>query len=211
VGIPFENSSIKHLRWIVPSKFNLALVKKIKTDEEVVLKLHDVKLDYETELNFLKVLNHLVDCRFVVKLIDAEVPIEGSQEQRYGIVLEVLGDNLHDYLSRKPHLNQKTRVALALNLVEAVAAIHRAGVAHCDLKPHQVCFTRNPGIELKLIDFDSACYIESFKPLDRFTVTYAAPEVIHAEAAGKLSTFIPTKGVDLWPLGLMLAQIFHSP
>ena len=210
LGLPFKNDKFKQKDWMIPSKFKIALAVNTTTKEDVVLKLYDVKHDYENELSYLQDLNKSDHARrFVVKLLGTEEPIDASTEQRYGIVLEVLGDNLHEYLSTSQHLNRQTRVALALNLVEAVDAIHRAGVAHCDLKPHQVCFTRRPGIELKLLGFDSARYIKSFEPLDRFTMMYAAPEVVRAAAAGKLSTLTPTKAVDLWALGLMLVQIFH--
>jgi len=208
VGKPYEKGSFIHMKWISPFKFNIALVEDTAIGKEVVLKLHDVKHDYENELGFLKYLNNSIARRFVVDLKGATEPSERSREVRYGIAMEVLGENLHDYLGQNPELNTHARVALALNLVEAVDAIHRAGVAHCDLKPHQVCLTK--GIGLKLVDFDSARYMnELFSPLDRFTKMYAAPEVVRAAEAGELSSFAPTKAIDLWPLGLILAQIFH--
>ena len=207
MGVPFKNDSYKHKNWFVPSKFNIALVEDAVTGKEVVLKLYDVKDDYENELGFLKDLNSSNARRFVVDLKGVTVPSEGSSEVRYGIAMEVLGENLHDFLSSKNDLKPQARITLSLNLVEAVQAIHRAKVAHCDLKPHEVCLS---GMELKLIDFDSARNTESFEPLDRFTTMYAAPEIVRAEAKGELSSFKPTKAIDLWPLGgLMLAQNFH--
>ena len=206
VGNPFENGSLIHESWITPSKFNVALAKDTATGKSVVLKLYDVKGEYDKELGFLRDLNNSNARRFVLDLKGATEPSEGCSEVRYGIAMEVLGENVHDYLSQNPELSTHARIALALNLVQAVQAIHQNGVAHCDLKPHQVCLTR--GIGLKLIDFDSARCIESFEPLDRFTTMYAAPEVVRAAAAGELSSLTPTKAIDLWPLGLMLAQIF---
>jgi len=172
-----------------------------------------VEDDYKNELGFLRDLNKSKEARdFVVDLMGDSVPSKGDSEVRYGIAMELLSENLNDFLKSKNSLTPQLRVALAVNLVKAVQAIHSAKVAHCDLKPHQVCL--HSGIELKLIDFDSARYIGSFKPLDRLTDMYAAPEVARAKAEGKLSTFSPTKAhdlkaIDLWPLGLMLAQIFH--
>ncbi len=63
---------------------------------------------------------------------------------------------------------------------EAVGAVHAAGVAHMDLKPHQFCFLKQSGIGLKLLDFDSARYIIGDKQIlgiDRFTEQFCSPEV----------------------------------
>ena len=209
MGIPFENTKFKHKCWVVSSKFNVALVEDTKTGKDVVLKLVESRTDYDHELGFLRYLNNSNASRFVVELKDSIEPIEGSSEQRYCIVMEELGDNLVDFLSNNPDLNKQNRIALALNLVQATEALHHAGVMHCDLKPHQLCLTRR-GIIFKLIDFDSARKArQPVAPLDRFTIMYTAPEVVRAAAAGELSSFVPTKGIDLWALGIMLAQIFH--
>ena len=205
-----EKSRFKHKHWVVPSKCNIALVTDTKSNEKVVLKLIKKKPEFSHELLFLQDLKTTNARKFVVKLKDYFEPSEGSSELRYCIVLERLGDNLHDYLRSNRDLDEPTCVALALNLVKAVEALHREGVIHGDLKPHQVCFTRQPGIALKLVDFDSARRMQlPVAPLDRLTPMYAAPEVVRADAEGKLPTFAPTRGVDSWPLGLMLAQIFH--
>jgi serine/threonine protein kinase len=213
---PYENGNeearYKHKFWLVPSKFNIALVTDTKNDKKVVLKLTANKPDFDHELEFLKALNNSIAGKFVVELKDSFVLSEGSSELRCCIVMERLGDNLHDFLSNNRDLNEPTRVALALELVKAVEALHRERVIHGDLKPHQLCFTRQPGIiALKLVDFDSARRMQlPVAPLDRLTPMYAAPEVVRADAEGYLSTFAPTRGVESWPLGLMLAQIFHS-
>jgi len=209
-GIPYGNTKFEHKEWKVPSKVNIAVV-RTKTGKKVVLKLTEVKPDYERELSFLECLNkNKMTSKFVVELKESIETIEGSNERRYCIVMEELGVNLHDYLEDHPELDHPTCIVLALNLIKAVQAVHRAGVIHGDLKPHQLCFTRQPGIALKLVDFDSACTVNEPLFWKRFTPMYAAPEVVRAAAKGAPSSFVPTKGVDLWPLGLMLAQIFHS-
>ena len=65
-------------------------------------------------------------------------------------------------------------------------------------------------LKLKVIDFDSARHVGSMVSMGSLTVAFAAPEVIRAEAEGTLSALVPSTAVDLWPLGLMLAQIFHD-
>jgi len=205
----YENPRFTHKRWLAPIKCNIALAEDTKSAKDVVLKLYDGRPDFDHELRFLEILSKKASS-FVVELKDSIEPCEGSSERRHCIVMEELAINLHEYLESHPQLDRHTRVALAHNLVKAIDALHQAKVIHGDLKPHQLCFTKQPGIiALKLIDFDSArSSQEPIAPLDRYTTMYAAPEVVRAAAACELPNLVPTKGVDLWPLGLMLAQIF---
>lgn len=115
---------------------------------------------------------------------------------------------------RLEHLSLDERLALFQCVVEAVAAAHRIGVLHKDLKPSNVLVEAN-GVEwrVRIADFGSARLLEPerLEALE-FTLTeslktdmptgthlYVAPEVL----AGGTSTVQS----DVYSLGLMLYQL----
>ena len=209
-GGPFGHKNFKHVGFVAASKVNILEAEDATTGKHVVLKLTYEKDDHTHELDFLKLLSKSAARDFVVELRGAEEPVEGSDEQRFCLVLEKLGQNLSDFLDAHRDLGEHERLSLGLNLVQAVQALHRAGVIHCDFKPQQVLLVGGGRLKLKVIDFDSARHVGSMVSMGSLTVAFAAPGVIRAEAEGTLSALVPSTAVDLWPLGLMLAQIFHD-
>ena len=91
--------------------------------------------------------------------------------------------------------------APAVQILECLRAIRKAGIIHCDLKPENVLLETGDGTSCKVIDFGSAsfenrqmyCYIQS-----RF---YRAPEVILRHSKY-------TCMVDMWSLGCLAAELF---
>lgn len=70
----------------------------------------------------------------VVRLLDAHVA-----DMPYFLALEYLeGESLRDRLQRDYALDMRTAVWIARQLAEALAAVHRAGFTHGDVKPENV-------------------------------------------------------------------------
>ncbi|KAF9230129.1 kinase-like domain-containing protein [Melanogaster broomeanus] len=89
--------------------------------------------------------------------------------------------------------------SVAEQLVEAVAFMHRHGVAHLDIKPQNVLIPVHGG-RLSIIDFSIAAFVRS--PQTRFegtvgTVGYMAPK-------SWLVTAHMTHPCDLWSCGKTL-------
>ena len=181
-GVPYSNSSYIHHGWVVRGKFNIAYVEQVATNKRAILKIIDKHSDFDRELSFLARLGKTLAADYVVELKDVLKPING--ELRFGLVEEPLGANLWDYLRQRPSLGELEKKTLALNVVNAVAALHSQRVVHGDFKPHQVCFVPNqPGFKVKLVDFDSAFSLDDENHrIDRYTLLYAAPEVHPASA-----------------------------
>lgn len=94
------------------------------------------------------------------------------------------------------------RVALLLQLLQALAYLHRRGVLHRDLKPDNVLITTTG--EVKVVDFGLA--IENPQGRDMAgTVAYMAPEILLGKPASTAS--------DLFAVGLMAYHILtgHYP
>ena len=110
------------------------------------------------------------------------------------------------------------RIEWFLQVVDAVAAAHRAGVLHKDLKPANVLVAKNgEGWQLRVADFGSGRLLEPRRLQDLgitrmgmtvsgampdragMTLLYLAPEVLAGEA--------PSLRSDVYALGLMLLQM----
>ena len=74
-------------------------------------------------------------------------------------------------------------------------------LVHCDLKPENILLKKIDSIQIKVIDFGSACF-EGFQVFQyiqsRF---YRSPEVI-------LGYSNYDSGIDMWSLGCICAELF---
>ncbi|KAF9079498.1 Cell cycle serine/threonine-protein kinase cdc5/MSD2 [Mortierella sp. AD031] len=84
-------------------------------------------------------------------------------------------------------------------LVAAVAAIHKAGILHRDLKPQNIMVSR--GFQLKIGDFGLSATAKMAKDQRGVwgTAGYVAPEIL----VGKEHT----TAMDIWPLGIIMHRM----
>ncbi|MCA9632559.1 MAG: protein kinase [Myxococcales bacterium] len=87
------------------------------------------------------------------------------------------------------------RIDLGLQLLEALAYLHRHGVLHRDVKPSNVLVTDDG--QLKLLDFGVAAMRDEI-PNFAGTLSYMAPEVYEHQ--------LPTEASDLFAVGVMLFE-----
>ncbi|CAL9077707.1 unnamed protein product [Musa acuminata var. zebrina] len=122
------------------------------------------------------------------------------------LVVELLdGPDLCDRIAARggTPFAEPEAAALVASLAEAVAACHRGGVAHRDVKPDNVLFDARG--RLKLADFGSAeCFVGDGGdrvPIKGIVGTpwYVAPEVVAGKAYGEK--------VDVWSLGVVMYML----
>jgi predicted Ser/Thr protein kinase len=125
----------------------------------------------------------------------------------YLVTRYVDGPSLHDRVRESGPLEGDDLRAVALGLVEAVIAVHRAGVLHRDVKPSNVLIEgRHDPV---LIDFGLAKVSDE----SRLTATgwlmgtpgYLAPEVLYGEEA------TPAADVHAWAATVVFAATGESP
>ncbi|MCB9766507.1 MAG: sigma 54-interacting transcriptional regulator [Alphaproteobacteria bacterium] len=91
----------------------------------------------------------------------------------------------------------RERVAIFGGLLQVTDYLHRRGLLHLDLKPHNILGSRDAGVTL--LDLGSARPLDGGPGEAGGTLGYAAPEVLAGQAAGVVS--------DIYSLGAILYEL----
>jgi non-specific serine/threonine protein kinase/serine/threonine-protein kinase len=134
----------------------------------------------------------------IARLLDAGSTQAG---QPYMVMEFVAGTTLTEY-ARRHALDLDARLALFLQVCEAVAFAHRHLIVHRDLKPQNI-LVREDG-RVALLDFGIARLMDGVAATratrtQRFTPQYAAPEQLAGDAE--------TTSTDVYALGLLLHEL----
>jgi serine/threonine protein phosphatase PrpC len=122
----------------------------------------------------------------------------GRQTCLYTVMPLYQGELLEGRLSRYPQMGLEEGRHIAIALARAVAALHRAGIIHRDIKPDNVILEGHGS--LKLIDLGVVRVpgLEEFPPENiPGTVAYMAPEMFAGEA-GNEATDVYALGVTMF-------------
>ena len=120
---------------------------------------------------------------YTASVVDADT----AGERPYIATEYVPAPSLAEAVTETGPLPARTVFALAGGLAEALAAIHRAGLVHRDVKPHNILLAPNGPV---VIDFGIAKGDESSLTTIGMTVGtpgYMAPEVLHGQDPGPRS------------------------
>src|SRR3954451_24683925 len=112
------------------------------------------------------------------------------------------GETLERRILRGPPFALLPGLEIATGLCKAVAALHRAGVVHRDIKPDNVIL--QPGGGVRLIDLGVARLpqVEEFDAADiPGTPSFMAPELLAGTSQGDERS-------DLYALGVTLFRLF---
>ena len=127
----------------------------------------------------------------------------GFDNDRLFIVMEhVPGTDLKQIIKKSGSLPADHASRLFIQACAGIGYAHRAGLVHCDIKPHNMLIT--PDHRLKVTDFGIARALASVKHDEQSQAIWGSPAYFSPEqAAGRA----PSPASDVYSLGIVLFEM----
>jgi serine/threonine-protein kinase len=130
----------------------------------------------------------------------------GVAEDQIYIVMEYIpGTDLKSLLRKRGRFTVEEAIPLIVQACAGIGYAHRAGLVHCDIKPHNMLVT--PDQRLKVTDFGIARALATIHPEERSEVVWGSPQYFSPEqAAGEA----PSPASDVYSLGVVLYEMLSG-
>lgn len=127
----------------------------------------------------------------------------GFDQNRLFIVMEyVPGSDLKEIIKAHAPLPIPQASRLFIQACAGIGYAHRAGLVHCDIKPHNMLVT--PDNRVKVTDFGIARALASVQPDEQTQAIWGSPAYFSPEqAAGRA----PSPASDVYSLGVVLFEM----
>jgi len=124
-----------------------------------------------------------------------------DQDQLYIVMEHIPGKDLKTLLRQRGRYSIEDAVSLMVQACAGVGYAHRAGLVHCDIKPHNFIVT--PDNRLKVTDFGIARALSTIMPDERADVVWGSPQYFSPEQA---TGEAPSPASDVYSLGIVLYE-----
>jgi serine/threonine-protein kinase len=125
-----------------------------------------------------------------------------DQDQLFIVMEYVPGTDLKEIIQRSGSLPLQQASRLFIQACAGIGYAHRAGLVHCDIKPHNMLIT--PDFRLKVTDFGIARALASVKYDEQTDAIWGSPAYFSPEqAAGRA----PSAASDVYSLGIVLFEM----
>lgn len=127
----------------------------------------------------------------------------GLDQGHLFIVMEYMsGTDLKTLTKQKERFTVPETLELMIQACGGIGYAHRAGLVHCDVKPHNLLVTHEG--RLKVTDFGIARALSTISPDERNEVVWGSPHYFSPEqAAGRP----PSPASDVYSLGIILYEM----
>lgn len=125
-----------------------------------------------------------------------------DQSQLFIVMEHVPGKDLKTLLRQRGRYSVEEAIPLVVQACAGIGYAHRAGLVHCDIKPHNMIVT--PDARLKVTDFGIARALSTILPDERADVVWGSPQYFSPEqAVGEA----PSPSSDVYSLGIVLYEV----
>ena len=127
----------------------------------------------------------------------------GFDQDKLFIVMEnVPGTNLKLMIDNLGKITPEDTLPIMIQACAGLGYAHRAGIVHCDVKPHNILIT--PDHRVKVTDFGIARAISGIHPDEQSDIVWGSPLYFSPEqAAGQA----PSPASDVYALGVVMYEM----
>lgn len=127
----------------------------------------------------------------------------GHDAERYFIVMEYIkGTDLKTLIREEKKFLAAEAVEMMLQVCAGVGYAHRAGLVHCDLKPHNILVS--PDGRVKITDFGISRALAAIHPDEKTEIVWGSPQYFAPEQAAGSA---PSPSSDVYSLGVILYEM----
>ncbi len=120
----------------------------------------------------------------------------------YIVMEHIPGKDLKQLIRERGRFSVQDGIPLMVQACAGIGYAHRAGLVHCDVKPHNMLVSKD--MRLKVTDFGIARALASFTPGERADVVWGSPLYFAPEQAMGEP---PAPASDVYSLGIVLYEL----